>query len=357
MTIAAVTLYRYALPLTEPLALGDASLAEREGLLLRVRLEGGAVGWGDVAPLPGFSAETVEEAVAHARRLRTAWTGQRLPGDSLEAVLQALPGLQEAPPSVQFGGESALVEAVADERGTSPAQLLGADRDEVVLNALVRTGTPAALAERGRRLREAGYRAVKLKVGRDAPPAEAERVWALRRALGPEIELRLDANRAWSLPDAIRFWEAIDGADVAYVEEPVSDGASLPAFVDATGCPVALDETTRDRSIDVLAACPVRAVVLKPTLLGLRATQDWAIAARRQGAWPVLSASYESGVGTRMLLALAAALSEAPAGLLPYTRLATDVLVPRLSLEGPTIARSSLSRSAVAVEPLGDPLD
>lgn len=357
MTIASVALYRYTLPLTEPLALGDEALGERDGLLLRILLEGGAAGWGDVAPLPGFSTETIEEAVVHARRLRTAWTGQKLPDDSLEAVLRALPGLHEAPPSVQFGGESAIVEAMADERGTSAAQLLEAGRDEVFLNALVRTGAPAALAERGRRLREEGYRAVKLKVGQASSTAEAERVWALRRALGPEIELRLDANRAWSLAAAIRFWKAIDGADVSYIEEPVSDVAALPDFVDATGCPVALDETTRDRAIDILTSCPVRAVVLKPTLLGLKETQDWAIAARRQGARPVLSASYESGVGTRMLVALAAALSDAPAGLSPYTRLATDVLVPRLSLDGPMVACSSLARSAIAGERLDGPLD
>ncbi len=358
MTIASLERYRYTLPLTEPLSLGGAPLAERHGLLLHLTLDSGADGWGEAAPLPGFSVETLDEAVDQARRLGNRWEGETLTGEGPRAIVRALPIPDSLPASVRFGGESAVVEALAAAQGIAPARLLGADRPSVALNALVRAGDADTLADQGRRLRADGYQAVKLKVGRTDVSTDVERVRALRRGLGPDVELRLDANRAWSVEDAEAFLSGISDCPFAYIEEPVSDPEHLPALVEATGCPVAIDETTRERSREVLGAWPLRAVVLKPTLLGgMHRMWAWEAAARDHGVRPVLSASYETGVGTRMLAAVAATLSEAPAGLSPYTRLAADVLAPRLSMDGPTVDLAAVSRSTVCLdrlEPLVD---
>ena len=81
-----------------------------------------------------------------------------------------------------------------------------------------------------------------------------------------------------------------------------------------------------------------RAVVLKPVVLGgVRAALAWATAAEALGLVPVVSGAFESGVGMRHALALAAALGGGPAGLDPYRRLAADVFDPRLPLDGPTV--------------------
>ncbi|MFO8098703.1 MAG: o-succinylbenzoate synthase [Salinibacter sp.] len=348
MTIDSVDLYRYTLPLRDPLVLGEARVSERRGLLIRLTLKSGAEGWGEAAPLPEFSAESMEAVTAHARRLRARWAGHPLPAESPDALLEGIPVPKALPASLRFAAESAVVEAVAGARDVSPARLLGASRTRVALNALVRAASPQAVSQQGRQLRAAGYQAVKLKVGRAAVSLDVERVHALREALGDAIDLRLDANRAWSAADARSFLAGIHLDDVAYIEEPVSDVTRLPALVEDTGCPVALDETTREQSPDVLRMCPVRAVVLKPTLLGgVTAARQWAAAARRQGASPVVSASYEAGVGTRMLTALAAALPETPVGLSPYTRLAADVLSPRLAMRRPVVDLERMARANV----------
>jgi O-succinylbenzoate synthase len=191
---------------------------------------------------------------------------------------------------------------------------------------------------------------VKLKVGRRTVARDAERVQALRRGLGAGPSLRLDANRAWSLDRALAFAGAL-GPECApeYIEEPLRDPTQLPTFAEQSGLPVALDETTRERGPSVLSAlAPIAAVVLKPTLIGgATATRSWAEAARDVGATPVVSASYESGVGLRLLVVLAAALSDAPAGLSTYARLAADTLTPRLALDGPTVDVAATGESRV----------
>ena len=69
-------LFRYRLPLAEPLTLAGRVIHEREGVLIRVDSDSGASGWGDVAPLPAFSRESIEDAEAEiaslAKRLRGA---------------------------------------------------------------------------------------------------------------------------------------------------------------------------------------------------------------------------------------------------------------------------------------------
>jgi len=339
--IRAIDLYRYALPLTDPLPVGGTTLDERRGLLLRVTLGNGAVGWGDAAPLPGFSSESVEEACDGARRLAPVLTGQEIGGKAIQERLA------ETAPSVQFAVETAVLEARAEVQGSPPAAVLGAENLSVSLNALC-TSTRSALTSVGEKLRAGGFRAVKLKMGRASMDADVKRVRTLRRGLGDAVALRLDANRAWAFDDAVAIAKALDDVDVAYVEEPIATPERLPAFVEKTGWPVALDETTRERGLDVLRDGSVRAVVLKPTLLGgVASTQAWIRAARDQEVVPVLSATYESGVGLRMLASMAAAWAPAPAGLSTYVRLADDVLRPRLALGGPTADIPFLYRSRV----------
>jgi L-alanine-DL-glutamate epimerase-like enolase superfamily enzyme len=67
----------------------------------------------------------------------------------------------------------------------------------------------------------AGFKAVKMKVGRLSPKEEAERVRAAREAIGPDIELMLDANNAWQdLPTAMRYVQRFEPYDPYWIEEP-----------------------------------------------------------------------------------------------------------------------------------------
>lgn len=83
--------------------------------------------------------------------------------------------------------------------------------------------TPAKLGEEVAGYVAAGFKAVKIKVGRLSPREEEERVAAARAAIGPDIHLMLDANNAWSdLPTALRYVERFEQYDPYFIEEPFS---------------------------------------------------------------------------------------------------------------------------------------
>jgi len=310
------TLHPYRLPLTAPIVLAGRTHAHRDGVLLRVEHADGAVGWGDAAPLPGFSRESLADAhAALTGAARAIAAGDDLPDD--------------LPPAARFAVETAFDDLAGALRPPDAPEALP-------LAGLILGGDAVAQA---RDLAAAGYRAVKLKVGRAA--ADAPTVRAVRDALPPHVALRLDANRAWTPDEARRFADAVAGLDLAFVEEPLADPDGLEALARDTGLPVALDESLSGAT--VLIPPWAVAVVLKPTILGgIGATRAWVGAARAAGVPAVLSGAFESGVGMRAVAALALATGAEPAGLDPYRRLAADVLAPRLPLDAPLVRADDL---------------
>jgi O-succinylbenzoate synthase len=346
-------LRRYRLPLTAPLTLKGTEHEAREGVLVRLEDEEGRVGWGDVAPLPGFSPESLDEALSDVRRATEVFAG-RTPGpdwtDSDGDLHRALDAL-DLVPSARFGLDLAAFHLAAEVSGRTLAQAMHPDPEVTVpINALL-VGAGDEVLEDAERLVAAGYRTLKLKVGRAALDDETVLVRALRERC-PDATLRLDANQAWTMDEAIRFAEGIDGVSIDYLEEPLRDPADLPVLWYDTQLPIALDESLAGTDPDALQGKGwATAAVLKPTLLGgVAQTLRFAAQARALGIRPVVSGMFESGVAMRGHVALAAATGGAPAGLDPYNRLAADVLSPRLDLDRPTIDVPAFFRTERTVE-------
>lgn len=67
-----------------------------------------------------------------------------------------------------------------------------------------------------------GFRAIKMKIGIGDLKADVARVAAVRRTIGPEILLAVDANHCFSVPNAIRLGRMLDAHDILWFEEPIS---------------------------------------------------------------------------------------------------------------------------------------
>ncbi len=89
----------------------------------------------------------------------------------------------------------------------------------------------------------AGFTTIKVKVGRD-PAADVARVRAVREAIGPDIELTIDANCGWDTDTAIRCVRELAGCRLALVEQPTPDGdyAALARVRRETSVPIMADD-------------------------------------------------------------------------------------------------------------------
>jgi o-succinylbenzoate synthase len=354
MKLAGFDLYRFSLPLRGPLMLRDTLLHRREGVLLKLSGDDGSEGWGESAPLPGFSAESPDQAIVQLRRLAGSLIGREVTDDwtDRDGVL-GLELERIAPaPSVRFGLELAVWNMCAAASGkTLPELFARLPRARVLVNGLL-SGSWDEVLEEAQGMKNAGYEAVKLKVGAMTVAEDARLVRKLVEEQGNTISLRLDANRAWNYEQAAEF---LGGAPrFEYLEEPLADPTLLPQLVRELGTPVALDESLVGMEPEVLEDHPYAgAVVLKPTLLGgISSTLRMAELALRLGMTPVVSSAYESGVGTAALVALAAGIGErpVPAGLDTYRALAADVLDKPLGLPAPSVDVGETAIASRAVD-------
>src|SRR5512137_1251153 len=101
----------------------------------------------------------------------------------------------------------------------------------------------SAAVEHAVRWAHEGFRALKVKVGRD-PQLDLERVAAIRRAVGPHVELRLDGNEGFTWGQALSFARAARELDIALFEQPVpaTDLEGMRVLAESSPIPVMADE-------------------------------------------------------------------------------------------------------------------
>lgn len=186
-------------------------------------------------------------------------------------------------------------------------------RDRVEINTTVPIVTPERAFEL---VRGAGCRTAKVKVADPGVPlsADADRVAAVRDALGPAGKIRVDANAAWSVPDAVAAIAELDrvAGGLEYVEQPCRTIDELARVRAQVRVPIAADESIR-RESDPLAVARAGAadiaVVKVAPLGGVRRALD---IAARAGLPVVVSSAVDTAVGLAAGLALAGALPDLP---------------------------------------------
>jgi O-succinylbenzoate synthase len=354
-------LFTYRLPLTQPVTFGAVTVAERTGLVVRLESAEGHIGWGEAAPVPGFSIEGCDQVEVELIDCLHAVKGRPL-GDTPVLLFGALAGSLKGTfvsPSVRFAVETALLQLLAADRGVRLAGLLNANAvDTLRVNGFV-TGSPAEVIERARQLQRNGYRAIKVKVGRRDLEEDIATVKHVYHELDSRCGLRLDANRAWTLDQATEFLSAVAGLDIEYIEEPVQTAQCLRELMirrqtaRELTTPIALDETLREiEPGDLSRWLGVSAVILKPTLLGgIERTAAFAAAARKQRINAVLSSSFESSLGVAVLGQLAAACGTpgVPVGLDTIGWLSEDLLSEPLPTTGDRMTTARLARVGAMV--------
>ncbi len=311
-------LYVYRVPFISPR--GKAS--ERSGLLVRLLSDGGHQGWGEVAPLPGFSLETLDEAARATRHVVLALDQLEAPGtpDDVSRCMEGHPRL----PSVQFGVSLALSRLSASIAETTLARWLSDSAAEFVdVNTLL-SGDVDEIREQVLSRSAEGFTVFKMKVGDNNRmgdenlSSDLDRVVAARESMGTGGHLRLDANRSCGFDEALRFLHGAAACTIEYVEEPLRDVTRLQELASQSPVSLAGDEsiqeaarTTIPEAVDRMYRLGLSRAVLKPTLIGsLNRVRNLASRLTDNGIEPVLSSSFETGVGLSGLVSLAASLPE-----------------------------------------------
>jgi len=144
--------------------------------------------------------------------------------------------------------DSALWVIQAKALGMPLAHLLGGYREKVPAYAshrLFRNWSLDELQEDAVSLVNQGFRCMKMNMGDKSLSAEIERIKVIREAVGEDIEIMIDANWAWTIPQAIKMGHALEPYNVKWLEDPLAsdDAEDLRQVAKALSIPIATGET------------------------------------------------------------------------------------------------------------------
>ena len=255
MRIREITIYELEIPFAETFAHGTKERHASDAVILRVQADDGVVGYGEGLARPYVTGETVESI--RRRICEVLWPAIREatlpapgPRDLLHAIVDALPApgpsVGESDVVAHHGAHCAMELALADcilrRAGLSLAAALPpGGRPLSYSGVLGMTGVPASVAA-AERIKALGLKECKVKVGDDA---SVERVAAVRRTLGDDVSIRVDANGVWDLERATSQIAAMEPFRIESCEEPMGRGrlADLPALAQAVSTLIVLDES------------------------------------------------------------------------------------------------------------------
>jgi O-succinylbenzoate synthase len=304
-----VELREIAMPLVAPFQTSFGTQSSRRILLLRAEAEGDGTtfdGWGEcvAGDEPTYSAEYVDAAALTITTQIGPRLEQPVAASDVAGELAAIRGHPMAKAAV----EMAVLDAELRAAGRSFAEFLGVTRARVPSGVSVGIhGSIDELLDAVGGYLADGYVRIKLKI---EPGWDLEPVAAVRRLVGPDVPLQVDANAAYTRADIDHLCR-LDEFGLLLVEQPLAEDDLLghAMLAGAAATPVCLDEsitsaTVAEDAIE-LGACEV--VNLKPGRVGgylaARSIHDLCLA-RGVPVW--CGGMLETGVGRAANAAIAA---------------------------------------------------
>lgn len=220
----------------------------------------------------------------------------------LEELLQELTEF----PSIQFG----LEQAFKSLKSESPFELFPSEftigNASIPINGLIWMGSEAFMKDQIKEKLKAGFDCIKMKIGAIDFNTELKLLKSIRQEFSAtDIELRVDANGAFSPEHALEQLKRLSDYNLHSIEQPIKQGQfeTMAKLCEQTPLPIALDEEligvfSVTKQTELLQMINPQYIILKPSLVGgFSGSQQWIdIAENNQIGWWITSA-LESNVG------------------------------------------------------------
>jgi o-succinylbenzoate synthase len=209
-------------------------------------------------------------------------------------------------PSIQFGLEMAFKSLESENSFELFPSKFTNGTDSIPINGLIWMGTEAFMKHQIKEKIDAGFSCIKMKIGAIDFQTEINLIKSIRKNFtSKDIELRVDANGAFSPSEALEKLKVLSELDLHSIEQPIKPGQidDMGNLCRKTPLPIALDEEligvfSVTKKQELLQTINPQFIILKPSLVGgFKGTNEWIeIAEKQKIAWWITSA-LESNIG------------------------------------------------------------
>ncbi len=245
--IQAVETLLVDVPTIRPHRLSVATMNHQTLVLVRIQCSDGIEGWGEATTIGGLAYG--EESPESIKANIDTYIAPLLEGQDASAVAKQLARVASQVQGNRFAKcavETALYDAQARRLGVPLSELFGGRvRDSLPIAWTLASGdTGRDIAEAERMLDLRRHNIFKLKIGLRAVHDDVAHVAAIKAALGTRASVRVDANQAWSVTEALDGMRGLADAGVDMVEQPIvaHDKLGLKRLTEANIIPIMADE-------------------------------------------------------------------------------------------------------------------
>jgi len=241
LKIRDVEIFLFDIPLTSPFRISIGELSAANDLLVRVHTDQGITGIGEACPFPPITGETQSTNAAAARTVRDMVIGKD--PLAIDDLLRLIGPIVHSNPSTVAAFEMAFFDILGQVAGLPLFRLFGGTKNVFETDITTGLDTLEAMRAEAKEHADKGYKTLKVKVGLD-PDEDYAHIAAIRAAVGPKVNIRIDANQGWTVPQAIYGLKKMAPLGIQFCEQPVlaSDTAGLKAVRSESPITIMADE-------------------------------------------------------------------------------------------------------------------
>ncbi len=231
-------------PLKNPFITSLRRVDTLEDLVVIIECDNGSVGYGEGAPTPVITGETMGSMVAAIEYIKPHILGREI--EDFDAIITLLHSLIVKNTTAKSALEIALYDLKAKAEKLPLYRMLGGTQTHFSTDITISMGEIDKMIADCHAAVALGYDTLKIKIG-DNPQKDVERVIAIHDALDKNIKLRLDANQGWSAEDSVTLLHALEkqGIIAEFIEQPVAadDLEGLKYIKERVETPLLADES------------------------------------------------------------------------------------------------------------------
>lgn len=246
LKIRQIELYKLFVPLKEPFIISLGPILNAENVLVVIHTDEGIMGYGECSPFMSINGESMDTCFIVGQYFAKLFKGKN--ALAIAERIEEMDRLIYGNASIKSAFDMALYDIASQHAGQPLYKYLGGDTSKTIItDYTVSIGDPVKMAMDAVKIKEEGYPAIKIKLGKHGV-TDVLRIKAIREAVGNEIPLRIDANQGWSVEEAITTLKALAQYAIQHCEEPIPRWAfmQLPEVKKQSPIPIMSDESCGD---------------------------------------------------------------------------------------------------------------
>jgi o-succinylbenzoate synthase len=242
MSIQQIEAYSIVLRYHEPFRIAPSTSTESHNIVVKIYTDYGVVGVGEASPSKRVTHETPQTVLKAVDRIAPRMVGMQ--PLRIEQIAETMDQVVAENPSAKAAIDMALHDILGKTARRPLFELLGGFRQEVLTDITLGIKEPEEMASDAVKVIGKGFRALKVKVGVN-PEEDFERIRGIRKAVGSDVTIRIDANQGWTVRQSIEVLKKLERLNVEFVEQPVKadDIEGLAEVKKNSSIPVMVDES------------------------------------------------------------------------------------------------------------------